>query len=159
MSNEVPIDPLLKCKEDTLKHINRVRHFVWLAIDKLVERSNIHDASKLQSPELEGFAAASVKLSQCHYPSPEYTESLKELKPTLDHHYANNRHHPEHWPDGVNDMTLIDLIEMLADWKAATERQKDGNIRKSVEHNASKFNFTPQLRKIFENTVRELFEK
>ena len=49
-----------------------------------------------------------------------------KFKPAIDHHYANNRHHPEHWPNGINDMTLMDLIEMLADWKAATARNKNG---------------------------------
>ena len=56
-------------------------------------------------------------------------------------------------------MTLVDLIEMLADWKAATERNKDGNIRKSIEINSGKYNMSPQLRTIFENTVREYFKE
>ena len=54
-------------------------------------------------------------------------------------------------------MTLIDLIEMLCDWKAATVRNKNGNIRKSIEHNADRFKMSPQLKQIFENTVREMF--
>lgn len=159
MTNEVPLDPILACKVETRAHINRVRHYLHEAIDKLVDRAEQHDASKMQNPELEGFAAAKQRLAECRFPSPEYDASLVALKPTLDHHYAHNRHHPEHWPNGVNDMTLIDLIEMLCDWKAATERQLDGNIRKSVEHNAWKHKMSPQLKGIFENTVRELFGK
>ena len=158
MSEEVPTDPIIVCKVDTHKHINQVRGFIWKAIDKLIHRAEVHDASKLQSPELEGFAASTQRLSECCYPSPEYDASLAALKPTLDHHYAHNRHHPEHWPNGIDDMTLIDLVEMLCDFKAATLRQKDGNIRKSVEVNAKRFKMSPQLQRIFENTVRELFE-
>lgn len=159
MSEEVPLDPILTCKIETRAHINRVRHYLHQAIDKLVHRAEVHDASKMESPELEGFAASNTRLKECRFPSPEYDASLAALKSTLDHHYAHNRHHPEHWPNGVNDMTLIDLVEMLCDWKAATERQLDGNIRKSVEHNAKKHKMSPQLQQIFENTVRELFEK
>jgi hypothetical protein len=54
-------------------------------------------------------------------------------------------------------MTLLDLIEMLVDWKAASERHNDGNIRKSVEINGKRFEMSPQLIRIFENTVKELF--
>jgi hypothetical protein len=52
----------------------------------------------------------------------------------LKHHYSHNRHHPEFFgEDGVDGMTLVDLIEMLADWKAATERHDDGDLAKSLE--------------------------
>lgn len=58
--------------------------------------------------------------------------------------------------NGIEDMTLLDLVEMLCDWKAASERHDDGNIRKSIEVNAERFNMTPQLRRIFENTINEI---
>ena len=54
-------------------------------------------------------------------------------------------------------MTLLDLIEMMVDWKAASERHNDGNIRKSIEKNGNDFNMSYQLIRIFENTVEELF--
>lgn len=53
----------------------------------------------------------------------------------------------------VNDMNLIDLLEMFADWKAASERHNDGNIRKSIEKNADRFGLSPQLVRILENTI------
>ena len=40
---------------------------------------------------------------------------------------------------GVNDMTLVDLVEMLADWKAATERHDDGDLAKSLEIQRERF--------------------
>ena len=46
---------------------------------------------------------------------------------------------------------------MLVDWKAATERVKNGNIRKSIEHNAKRYGISEQLTGILENTVREYF--
>jgi hypothetical protein len=54
-------------------------------------------------------------------------------------------------------MTLLDLIEMLVDWKAASERHNTGNINKSIEVNGERFQMSPQLIKIFENTAKELF--
>jgi hypothetical protein len=50
-------------------------------------------------------------------------------------------------------MDLLDLVEMFFDWKAATERTKDGDIRKSVEINSTRFNLSPQLVNIFNNTI------
>ena len=62
-----------------------------------------------------------------------------------------------HFPNGIRDMTLLDLVEMLCDWKAASERHQDGNIRKSIEHNAGRFDIPPVLAGILENTVKEVF--
>jgi hypothetical protein len=50
-------------------------------------------------------------------------------------------------------MNIIDLVEMLCDWKAATIRHKDGNLKKSIEHNQDRFNVCPQLTKILENSI------
>ena len=50
-------------------------------------------------------------------------------------------------------MTLIDIVEMLADWKAASERQLDGNLLTSIEYNAKRFNISDQLKQILLNTA------
>ena len=78
------------------------------------------------------------------------------MKPALEHHYAVNRHHPEHFTNGVNDMTLIDVVEMFADWKAASERTQNGNLLKSIELNAERFHLSDQLKEIFINTAKTL---
>ena len=90
------------------------------------------------------------------YGSDEYKECLKRMGPALAHHYANNTHHPEHYPNGINGMSLLDLIEMLADWKAAGMRHSTGSIEKSLEINRARFGMSDQLFEIFQNTVREL---
>jgi hypothetical protein len=151
-------DKTIVGKLETLKHIHKVRQLLYGVIEELDNRARNHDSSKLESPEKEIFGEHTEELAKTIYGSPEYKELLEKIKPAITHHYAKNRHHTEHWPNGINDMTLIDLIEMLCDWKAATERNKDGNIRKSIEINATKYNISPQLKEIFENTVRELFK-
>lgn len=57
---------------------------------------------------------------------------------------------------GIYGMSLLDLIEMLADWKAAGMRHADGNIWKSLEVNRERFGISYQLFEIFKNTVKEL---
>jgi len=71
----------------------------------------------------------------------------------LTHHYEANRHHPGHFDDGVNGMTLVDVIEMLADWKAATERHADGDLAKSLEIQRERFSLCDQLGAILRNTA------
>ena len=53
-------------------------------------------------------------------------------------------------------MSLFDLVEMLADWKAATTRHADGNIQDSLEINKKRFSISDQLFEILLNTVKEI---
>ena len=138
---------------ETFRHIERVRNLINVCVSDMMTRGEMHDQTKLAPPEVGLFAEYTDKLSSCTYGSAEYEEFRKGLKPALDHHYANNRHHPEHFKNGVEDMNLLDILEMLCDWKASSERHDDGNIRKSIEINANRFNLSPQLVKIMENTV------
>jgi hypothetical protein len=138
---------------ETMEHINSVRYFMSKIIKELVDRMNEHDQSKLESPEVEMFAQYTDKLSGSTYGSKEYNEFLSDLKPALDHHYANNRHHPEHFENGINDMSLVDLVELLCDWKSSSMRHTNGNIRKSLEINKKRFSVSDQLNDVLKNTV------
>lgn len=142
---------------DTWCHIHKVQKYMFMCTNDLIERAHKHDQSKLETPEVELFAEYTHQLSEMTYGSQEYNETLEKLKPALQHHYSNNRHHPEFHKNGIDDMTLVDLLEMLCDWKAASERHNNGNIRKSIEINANRFGMSPQLVKIFENTVENYF--
>lgn len=141
----------------TMRHMGRVRDLLNIVIIDLLKRGSLHDQSKLESPEVEAFTAKTAALASTTYDSPEYKQHKLDIAVALNHHYANNRHHPEHWKRGIRDMNLLDLIEMFCDWKAASERHNDGNLRKSIEINGARFAFPSELIEIFENTV-ELVE-
>ena len=145
------------CNFITMRHIEKVRNYINRVISNLLGRAEKHDQSKLESPEVELFTEYTPKLAACTFGSEEYNRFKKEMGVALEHHYARNAHHPEHHKNGINDMTLLDLVEMLVDWKAASERHNDGNILKSIEHNGQRFEMSPQLIRIFENTAKELF--
>ena len=156
---EQPQRTVAEWQVETQKHIETVRKYIRFMIDKIEMRGVKHDASKLETPEVELFAEITPKLSATTYGSEEYNGFLDKLKPALDHHYASNRHHPQHFVNGVNDMTLIDIIEMFCDWKASSLRQNDGNLLKSIETNAERFNMDGQLKQILMNTARMIDEQ
>src|SRR3990172_12749776 len=106
-------------RSDTYEHIHNVQTFIEMYIEHLLWRMTKHDNSKLQEPEKSMYDEFTPKLRGMTYGSDEYKECLKQMGGALKHHYENNSHHPEHFPNGINGMTLLDLIEMLADWKAA----------------------------------------
>jgi hypothetical protein len=142
--------------EDTAEHRLRVYHLMLNLAKTLVGRGVVHDFSKTVDPEVSVFDEFTPKLATSTYGSEEYKGFLAAMKPALDHHYAENRHHPEHYPNGVTDMTLVDLLEMVCDWKAASERHITGDVLKSIEINTKRFNVSNQLREILKNTALEL---
>lgn len=146
----------LRTNAETQKHVNIVHRLLMDFAFEILKRGATHDSSKFTEAELPGFTEYAPKLKTTTYGSPEYKQFLAELKPTLDHHYACSRHHPEHFKCGIRDMTLVDLVEMLLDWWASTQRHADGDIFKSIELNEKRFNIPPELSDIFRNTIRAL---
>lgn len=144
--------------EDTQSHIDDVYGFLCMASAELMTRGYNHDASKLQSPEKEYFDMYAPELSNLEFGTPEYKASTDRLKPALEHHYANNSHHPQHYENGINGMNLFDIVEMFFDWKASGSRGKagTGNIYKSIDIQAERFGISKQLRQILINTAKYL---
>lgn len=140
--------------KDTLKHIKRVRFYVKNCIKELSRMMKYHDQDKIHNCiEKALFDEFTPKLKDCTYGSDEYTLFLNSLKSALDIHYSINRHHPEHFANGINGMNLIDVLEMICDWKAASERHDDGDIFKSIEINQKRFGYSDDLKNILINTA------
>lgn len=141
---------------ETIAHISRVRELMENIAGEILLRSGNHDRSKLLPPEKPVFDEVTPKLKAMTYGSQEYQDSLKKMKPALDHHYANNRHHPEHFQNGIDGMHLVDLLEMICDWKCAVERHANGSIEKSLKINKSRFQITDQVINLLRNTITAL---
>ena len=156
MEQENSTDKVYDSTYDTIEHIQKVQHYLKIVSVNLDFRGNIHDASKLRNPEKAIFDRETPNLKNLTYGSDEYKEALVRLGDALEHHYAVNDHHPEFWTNGVNDMSLMSIIEMLCDWKAASERHNDGNFEKSLEINKDRFGISDQLYGIFKQTAKEM---
>jgi hypothetical protein len=141
--------------KDTLSHIAKVEGYLSLCADLLYGRAKQHDASKLEEPERSGYAGLTQALQGLTYGTPEHRAAFAPFKPIIQHHYEANTHHPEHWPNGVDDMSLLDVIEMLCDWKAASERGK-GDFADSIRVSVERFKIDGQLAAILVNTAREI---
>ena len=141
-------------QKDTFEHIVKVRNYISKVMYELSIRSLKHDHDKIDNPtEKALFDEYTPKLKECTYGSEEYKKFLAGLKEGLDIHYSNNRHHPEHFENGISGTNLIDLIEMICDWIAASERHSDGDIFRSIEINQKRFGYSDDLKCILENTV------
>lgn len=141
---------------DTLEHIEHVRTYLDQITQDLELRADHHDASKLKEPEKSTFDRVTQRLAAIEYGTPEYQECLADMGPALQHHYEHNDHHPEHHEHGVRDMDLMQLTEMLADWKAATLRHKDGDLRRSIHDNAARFGYGPDIERLLTLTADRL---
>lgn len=96
-------------------HIARVRKHLNVFIMLLSNRAINHDATKLGPNELPLWEKMDQE-PRYPYGSPEYKNKIKRNHKVFDYHYSHNRHHPEYFQNGVLDMTLVDLTEMLCDW-------------------------------------------
>lgn len=171
---------------DTLNHVSEVKKRLYRLLYELEVRATHHDDSKLEDPEKSYFDKYTPKLQEVDYGSDEYHWNLEEMKPALDHHYEMNRHHPEHFkkyicngcstvyysnPDypcvncgysqfqeevDISQMHLVDLLEMVCDWDAATKRHPSGDIYNSIEINQERYGFSDELKSILISTVKLL---
>jgi hypothetical protein len=146
----------------TSDHIERVRRCLGLLAKvtaygkELIERAKVHDASKFGSEERIPYVWL-TEYHRCRRSGEpfEYPEGMAEkVKLAIHHHVTTNSHHPEFHAD-PNDMSDVDLIEMVCDWTAmAQEFGQDGGsargwadktIGKRVAFNVEKCRFVYQM--------------
>lgn len=167
-------------RPDTYQHIGQVRGLLLGVARDLMRRAHIHDASKLEEPERAVFDEVTPRLASSTYGSEEYKGFLADMGEALQHHYALNDHHPEHFLNGdpvsiysaggpatryaraplggVAAMDLLQMTEMLCDWIAATRRHADGDILRSIEQNAERFGYGEEIKQLLLNTVQTLLD-
>lgn len=138
------------CRNDVLKHRDRVSFWLGWIGDVLDWRAEHHDESKLLPPEKEIFDEFTPKLRELEFGSDAYKSALEQMGEGLKHHYEKNPHHPEHFKNGVDGMSIWDLIEMIADWMGAASINKKAI---DMDYLQKRHNLSPQLRSIIESTL------
>lgn len=107
------------------EHISNVRMAYLRYSDSLCKALNIsgkelfinvskHDESKYLEEEFDGYR-------QYFHTCSNEKKDQKLFDIAWEHHYKNNKHHPEYWMDengNPGDMPPIYIAEMLLDWEA-----------------------------------------
>lgn len=143
---------------DTLDHIAKVSARLEQVIELLWGRAKMHDQSKLEEPEKPAYDLLKQLIEGKAYGTLEYTAVMNDprIKDAIQHHVTTNSHHPDAHEGGVNGMTLLDVIEMACDWKAASERGGGVSFIAGVRKNRERGVISDQLAAILENTAKEL---
>lgn len=125
----------------------------------IIKRSTTHDDSKLYGVEKELFLELDIVDENTQY-GEDYYKKLrdKNVAVAIANHYMSNDHHPEHHSDGIEDMDLVQLLEMLVDWKVGGLTLVSGDIFDSIEKNISRFGIDDQLASILRNTAKKYLE-
>ena len=134
-------------------HIKDIQEILNKLSFKLINRGKEHDDSKFKDPEFSEFSQTVEMDSLIEYGSEEHKNKQKKLEGVINLHHYNNTHHPEHWENGIEDMTLLDLLEMITDWSVASKKYKNGDVYKSLDINCKKYSISPQLKKILLNII------
>jgi len=140
---------------DTIDHIFKVQQYLTQLAMDLQSRAILHDHSKLVPPELDGYAGLTDAVRGLQYGTDEYRAAFEPFKAIIKVHYLHNDHHPEHFQAGIVDMSLSQIIEMLADWKAASTRNST-TLKDSLEVSIKRFGIDEQLAQIIRNTIDDL---
>jgi hypothetical protein len=150
----------------TDEHIERVRRcLVMLAKvtdygEELLERASVHDASKFGPEERVPYIWL-TEYHQCRRNGEpfEYPEGMAErVKLAIHHHVTSNRHHAE-FHANPNDMSVVDLIEMVCDWTAMAQEfgEAGGSARGWADKTIGKrVAFNAETRQFIYRMIEEL---
>lgn len=147
----------IKTLETIGLHRQRVFQIMSRLSHEMILRGNKHDESKFESEELPYYINTIDIFEKNHFDSEGYYKAKESLGPALEHHYKHNRHHPEHFNNGIEGMNLVDILELLADWKSATLNRPNhrGDILESVDILSKKYGICDQLKTLLINTLKD----
>lgn len=153
-------------KDDYIYHYkDYIQHIQWLmegmawVQGQLMLRMLSHDRTKIGESELDAYAEIVPGFKNLQYGTEEHKAHGKRLGPAWKHHTEHNRHHPEHFESGISDMTLIDLVEMVCDWRAASMRGGYFDWERSLDQAKKNHGIDQQLFEILGNTCKLIDEK
>ncbi|EGC28246.1 hypothetical protein DICPUDRAFT_85639 [Dictyostelium purpureum] len=127
-----------------------------LSKKELKERGDLHDASKYEPPEIEPYIWLTwyhhCKHCNIDFKYPDGVEKL--VKEGCDHHLHCNRHHPESHSD-PNEMSVLDIVEMVCDWSAISQELNQGSCINYVKQHISKWSFSNEKLNFIFKTITE----
>jgi hypothetical protein len=130
------IDESLERVESILRHIDNVRENCILLGKKLIENGEILLGRQLI---VQGLKHDTTKFFGLEWEHMDRDTAKSKLDAAILQHSSSpeNRHHPEAWPDGVEEMPRLFLAEMSADW-IARSGEFGTSVREWIDDGAGK---------------------
>jgi len=150
------MDTKLRVLTDLMMHISEVRRNLALIQSNLEGRGIVHDLSKLTEIEFDAFVSTRPEFEKANFGTPEYQECVDAIRPAIDHHHFNNRHHTQFFTNGFADMNLLDILEMLADWQAASRRSPNLTFKDSLPRAFKQYSIPENMQKHILSTLTDL---
>lgn len=138
---------------EMLRHTKEVFARLEAIASDLRRRGILHDLTKFDELEFTTFCSTREKFKKADYGSEEYAECTRLAKPAVDHHYKNNRHHTGYHEKGILGMNLLDILEMVADWKAASKRSPNLTFKDSLPKAFEKYKIPEAIQEVILNTI------
>lgn len=154
-SNNIDINKALKMIKDNVVHKQIVLDKCLLLAEyfirndnmelglNLIRRGATHDNSKFSKEEFDKLVnIISSDTEKCFRDAK--TKLNETERKAIEHHWKSNRHHPEYF-DNSDDMTELDIIEMVCDWAARSEQYGTNLIDFVKERQHNRFKFSAEL--------------
>ncbi len=137
----------------TLQHINRVIKFMRqldgfgeFSLEELRERAKLHDQDKYTDPEMVLPYVWITEYYRVFNQEGAVDDALQQQYDLSNEasgkHVERNLHHPEAH-ESIEDMTALDLAEMVCDWASMAEELNQGSPRGWADQNVgSKWKFS-----------------
>lgn len=153
-------------EERTKSHIDKVeKNIQKVAVnsvhrEELLKRGASHDTSKWSSEEMPLYVWL-TEFYRCKNLNIDfsYPEGLEErVSEASDHHEKNNPHHPESHKS-IDDMSDVDIIEMVCDWTAMAQElgEENGSARSWADKTVGKkWKFNDNQKNLIYDTIKAL---
>lgn len=110
---------------------------------EVLKRACEHDNTKFNDIELEHLISIITDDSNNSFKNAQNKLSDREKK-AIEVHWKNNRHHPEYF-SSHNNMSEIDIIEMVCDWYARSIQYNTDFIPFIIERQKNRFKFNEEV--------------
>ncbi|MCF8354350.1 MAG: DUF5662 family protein [Melioribacteraceae bacterium] len=113
--------------------------------EELRNRIAKHDTSKFGPFEFDGY----IFVTEKYRPGNQLNitpDIQKLMDDAIKNHYKSNRHHPE-YHEKVEDMSELDLAEMVCDWAAMSQEMNDKLDKFYYKNALPKHKFTEEQQK------------
>lgn len=127
-----------------------VQHVIHQMSSILNERAVTHDQSAFNQMEMQNaFIAINAEGK-----NPIDTQQL--LTTVQDIHFASNPHHPEYHENGVRDMSIFDILELMADWKITSRAKVNTTFDQYLNEQFAVYDVPEYVQSIIRQTAKQL---